>query len=400
MIILFIHEGFPGQFKYLASILAQDEMNLVLYLTADAEIPTEAGINKIVYKPEEIPKNTNSLIYNFEKKLAHSKAVAKMLELIKSKDIIPDVIFGHSGCMFVKDIFPDVPFIKYSEWVDTNDFPAIKFSGENINDDYKEQLILSSAHDFCELEQADGAISPLEWQKAQYPKSLQQKITVIHDGVNTNICKPNPDATFEFEGKTYTTDDEIVTYATRGMEPVRGFPQFMKAAEILLKKRPNVTIFVGGLDKVCYGKPLKNDTWKQKMLRELDLDMSRIHFIGGQDYEDYIKLLQTTSAHVYATYPFVLSWSLIESLSCGTPLICSSTEPVLEVIKDNYNGLLYDFYNINMMVEKVEFALDNKDKMKEIRTNARNTAIEKFNLADKLAEQIYYIQNIIKNSKA
>ena len=136
------------------------------------------------------------------------------------------------------------------------------------------------------------------------------------------------------------------------------------------------------------------------MLRELDLDMSRIHFIGAQDYEDYIKLLQTTSAHIYASYPFVLSWSLIESLSCGTPLICSSTEPVLEVIKDNYNGLLYDFYDIDMMVEKIEFALDNKDKMEEIRANARNTAIEKFNLTDKLAEQIYYIQNIIKNSKA
>lgn len=397
MNILFIHKDFPGQFKYLAPILAQDPMNLVLFLTSNDTIQAEAGINKLVYKlPPEHQGYMNPCLKNYEKASLHARGVANMLLLLKSRNIVPDIIYAHNGdvALFVKDIFPNVPLICYCEWIDSPDSPAIKFGGKEINDSYKEQLRCENASKISVLARADGCISPTEWQKSQFPKEFHHKIQVIHDGVNTDGCAPDENAEFIVpeKGIKLTAKDEVITYATRGMEPVRGFPEFIQAAEKILKKRPNAHIIVGGNDKVFYGEPLKKGTYKELMLSKLDLDLSRLHFVGGLNFNEYLKLLQISSAHIYATYPFILSWSIIEAMSVACPVIASSTEPVLEVIKDNYNGLLYDFFDVDMMVEKIEFALDNKDKMQETRQNARKTAIEKYDLKNLLVQQICYLQ--------
>lgn len=151
----------------------------------------------------------------------------------------------------------------------------------------------------------------------------------------------------------------------------------MQMAEKLLKKRPNVHIVIGGEDRVCYGAKLANGTFKELMLKKLDLDMSRVHFTGGLPYGEYKKLLQISSAHVYLTYPFVLSWSLLEAMSTGCCIVVSSTSPVVEVMKDKENGLLVDFFDVDEMADTVEYVLDNQEKLQIIRDNARKTVVEK-----------------------
>jgi glycosyltransferase involved in cell wall biosynthesis len=190
----------------------------------------------------------------------------------------------------------------------------------------------------------------------------------------------------------FTTKYEVITYATRGMEPYRGFEQFMEAVEKLLEKRPNLQVLIAGEDKVFYRGKLENASYKKLMLEKLNLDMNRVHFVGALDYVEYLKLLQISSAHVYLTVPYVLSWSTLEAMSVGCCLVASNTPPVLEVIKDNYNGLLFDFFNTNQLVEKVEYALDNKTKMQELRKNARKTITDKYSLDLCLSEQIDYIK--------
>jgi glycosyltransferase involved in cell wall biosynthesis len=223
-------------------------------------------------------------------------------------------------------------------------------------------------------------------------------IKVLHDGVDTDFCKPDENAVFKVkiddQELEFTAKDEVISYATRGMEAYRGFPEFMKAAAILLKKRPNLHVLVGGEDRVCYGPKLADTTYKQLLMKQLDIDESRVHFIGLVPYDQYIKMLQITSAHVYLTYPFVLSWSLMDAMACAAPIVASNTPPVLEVMQDNYSGLLFDFYNIDQQVEKIEYALDNKDKMKEIRDNARKTMLEKYALKDLLPQHIEYIKQL------
>lgn len=402
MIILFLHREFMGQFKYIAPVLAQDPMNLVMFITADDknQIP---GINKLVYKlPQKSINNGFPFLDDYEKAVLHGQAAATIALSMKQRGIIPDIIYGHSwgSTMFMKDIFPDVPLLCYFEWFEHANGAAIGFDGNLPNESYMSQIRGGNAHKLIDLCSCDAGISPTEWQKSQFPKEFHDKIKVIHDGIDTEICKPNSEAKFLIKDKNLelTAKDEVITYATRGMEPYRGFPQFMEAVEKLLKTRPNAHFIIGGVDRVCYGPPLKNGTYKELMLKKLKLDMNRVHFVGGLDFDEYIKLLQISSAHIYSTFPFVLSWSALEAMSVGCCMIASSTQPVLEVMKDNYNALLFDFYNINQLVEKIEYALDsqNKQKIEEIRKNARQFAVDNYDIRKLLPEQILYINSLIK----
>ena len=173
----------------------------------------------------------------------------------------------------------------------------------------------------------------------------------------------------------------------------RGFPEFMKTVEQLQKIRPNMQVIIGGEDRVCYGCHLKNDTFKQKMLRELDLDLSRIHFVGNLPYAEYIKLLQVSRCHVYLTYPFVLSWSLLGAMAIGCCIVASDTATVKEVIQNNFNGILVDFYDIDLLVKNVNLILNNPENYSNIRTSARKTINEKFELKNLLNKQIEFLYN-------
>ena len=254
-----------------------------------------------------------------------------------------------------------------------------------------------NAHILQDLVNCDYAISPTNWQKIQVPEIFRDKITVIHEGVNTDICKPDKNAEFKIPNTdiVLTQNDEILTYATSGMEEYRGFPEFMKAASVLMKQRPNLKVVVGGEDKVLYGRTLRNTTFKSEMLKKYDYDMKRLYFVGRLNYNDYINLLQVTSAHVYLTYPFVLSWSLVEALSTGCVVVASDTPPVNEVIKDGFNGILTDFFDTDALVEKINSILDNRGDYSKIQINARETVIKDYSQKEMLKKQINFIKNIV-----
>lgn len=400
MIILFLHRSFPGQFKYIASELAKDPLNVVMFITAEDKVQIK-GLNKLVYKPNiESSKTSHSYLKGYEECVLHGQAAASILMTMKEKGIKPDIIFGFSWGppMFVKEIFPDVPFLCYFEWFGRSKDSVFDFGGNILNEDTKAYIKCHNSHVLIDLYECDAGITPTHWQKKQFPKEFHDKIKVIHDGVDTEICKPNKDATFIVKDKNLelTAKDEVITYATSGMEPYRGFPQFMEAVEQLLKKRPNAHFVIGGEDRVCYGKPLAQGTYKELMLKKLKIDLNRVHFVGRLSYEEYIKLLQISSVHVYLTYPFILSWSILEAMAIECCIVASNTKPVLEIMEDSENGLLVDFFDINQLVDRIEYALDNPDEMQKIKSNARQTIIDKYDLKDCLAQQIEYIESLIR----
>lgn len=400
MNIIFLHRSFPAQFKYIAHELAQDPNNNVVFITNSETFEIE-GITKFIYTPKAVELDSIDYLGGYKSAVEHGKAAAEVALLLKQNGFKPDVIYGHSGwgpTLFMKDVFPDVPLICYFEWFANADGADTGFGGVEISQIQREGVRCSNAQilmDFCSC---DAGISPTNWQKQQFPKEFYDKIKVIHDGVETDFYEPNENAKFLIEDKNLvlTSRDEVITYATRGMEPYRGFPQFMEAVEKLLKKRPNAHFLIAGEDKVFYRDPLEKGTYKELMLEKLDIDTSRVHFVGGLTYVDYLKLLQISSVHVYLTVPYVLSWSILDAMSAGCCIVSSDTASVREVIKDNYNGLLAGFYNIDEIVEKVEYALDNPQKMQEIRNNARKTILDKYALKDLLPQHIQYIENLIK----
>lgn len=399
MNILFLHRNFPAQFRHVAMDLATDPTNLIMFITCNDkyEIP---GVNKLIYKPKEVSKACNPFLNFFEDSINHGQQAASIALAMKEKGIKPDVIYGHTwgSTLFMKDIFPDVPFIGYFEWYGVTKGADLDFDGRVIDEHYETRIRFNNSHLLLDLASCDAGVSPTNWQKNHFPKEFHNKITVLPDGVNTEICKPDKDAKLFIPDKnlTLTAEDEVITYATRGMEPYRGFPQFMEAVEKLQKKRPNAHFVIAGNDAVYYGQPLPKGTYKELMLEKLNLDMSKVHFVGSLQFKDYVSLMQISSAHVYLTYPFVASWSLLDAMATGCCIVASDTGPVTEFITDNYNGLLVDFFNIDQLVEKIEYALDNQAKVQSIRDNAVKTILDKYDFKDTLPKHIDFIKSFIK----
>lgn len=404
MNILFLHRNFPAQFRHIATALANDTNNKVFFITNNDNLQLP-NINKIYYKPKrEVPKNCHRYLKFYEESIIHAQATAEAALALKSQGFKPDVIYGHTwgNTMFIKDVFPDVPLLCYFEWFYNAEGGDMGFDGKDLNVDDLAKLRCKNSHLLIDLYTCDAGLCPTNWQLRQFPEKLRDIIKVLHDGVDTEFCIPNKEAKFLVKDKNIelTSKDEVITYATRGMEAYRGFPEFMRAAAKLLKKRPNLQVVIGGEDRVCYGPKILNTTYKEMMLKELDLDMNRVHFVGGLPFNEYVKLLQISSAHVYLTYPFVLSWSLLDAMSCGCCIAASNTPPVLEFLKDGYSGILFDFYNIDEQVEKIEYALDNKSKMQKLRQNARKTIVDNYALKDLLPKHIEYIKSLaFKNDK-
>lgn len=399
MNILFLHRNFPAQFRHISAELAKDPNNKVFFITNNDTLQLP-GINKVVYKlKREVPKNCHRYLRFYEESIIHAQSAAEAVLALKNQGFVPDVIYGHTWgqTMFMKDVYPDVPLLCYFEWFYNAEGSDVDFNNKVLNIDERAKLRCKNSHLYVDLDICDAGICPTEWQKSQFPEKFHKKIKVLHDGVDTDFCVPNNDAKFLIKDKNIelTASDEVITYATRGMEAYRGFPQFMRAAAKLLKKRPNLQVVIGGEDRVCYGPQIVGTTYKEMMLKELpEMDLDRVHFVGGLPFNEYVNLLQISSAHVYLTYPFVLSWSLLDAMSCECPIIASDTPPVLEFMKDNVNGLLFDFFNIDEQVERIEYALDNKNKMKKLRKNARKTILNNYALKDLLPKHIEYIKDL------
>lgn len=233
------------------------------------------------------------------------------------------------------------------------------------------------------LEIADACITPTEWQKSTYPEIYQSKIHVIHDGIDTDVVKPDATVRIRIGEREYDRSDEIITFVNRNLEPYRGYHSFMRALPQILAARPNATVvIVGGLG-TSYGKrPPEGQTWKDIFLNEVrdQLDMSRVHFVGQVKYEHFISLLRCSTVHVYLTYPFVLSWSLLEAMACECAIVASDTAPLREAIIDGVTGKLVDFFNYDQLAKSIIGLLSDSNERARLGTAARQHVIKNYDL--------------------
>jgi glycosyltransferase involved in cell wall biosynthesis len=324
---------------------------------------------------------------------------------LKSHGFMPDVIYGHSGwgsTWFIKDVFPEARFMAYYEWY-YNPEGADSLFGRNrpVSAAHAAELRMKNSVILNDLMFCDLGLSPTEWQRSQFPKSFQAKIVQLHDGVDTDYFRPNPDQKLGLPHLDLSGVDKIVTYVSRGMEPYRGFPQFIESLPHILKADKDCHVVIVASDRVCYGKPLpEGKTYKDIMLEKVHLDLSRVHFVGTLPYGEYKKVLESSSVHVYLTRPFVLSWSLLEAMACGCVIVASDTEPVREVIRDGVNGILTDFFSPEDIANKVLGALTYPSFTEEIRKRARATIEQGYALKDLLPRHIKIIEQVAHGRKA
>ncbi|NJO40341.1 MAG: glycosyltransferase [Cyanobacteria bacterium CRU_2_1] len=400
MRILFLHPNFPAQFRHLASVLAQDPNHQVVFGTAreEGKMP---GVFKAIYKPSrDAAPQTHHYVRPLEGAVLTGQAMYRVGQKLMEQGFVPDIIYGHSGwgpTLFMKDLFPKSQLLCYFEWFYRSHGSDCNFDPDDpmgIDDELRVRV--KNAPILLDLYGCDRGLSPTQWQRQQFSPEFQSKITVMHDGVDTEFFQPKPGSKLVLPSIDLDLShvDELITYVGRGMEPYRGFPQFMRSVVLIQKRRPNCHVVVVGEDRVCYGRQLPDDkTYKQLMLEELSssLDLSRLHFTGRLPYDHYLQVLQASSVHVYLTYPFVLSWSMLESLSAGCLVLASNTAPVTEVIRDGENGLLVDFFSPETIADRVDEALDDRDRMAAIRSNARDTILQNYDLAKLLPQHLQWM---------
>ena len=407
MRILLAHPNYPSQMRPLAQALAANKSNEVVFVTnqVNGEV---SGVKKLVYTLKREPAaQTHRYLREYEKAVLHGQAACEACFLAKKQGFVPDLIIGHAGwgtTLFLKDVFPRAPMALVFEWFYRSRGSDCDFDpSEPLTLDDEARIRIKNSALLADLAACDGGIVPTQYQYEQFPHHLRSKLIVNHEGIDTNYFKPNPGAPLILSGGKLdlTGITEIVTYATRGMEPYRGFPQFVEAAHLLQKKRPNVHVVIGGEDRVAYGKKAPDGkTYKQIALERFPLDPKRTHFVGPLPYGEYLKLLQCTSAHVYLTRPFVLSWSLLEAMSCGALVVGSDTAPVREVITDGINGVLVDFFRPDLLAEALDRALEEPQKFEPMRRNARATVLGKYEIGTCLRHKLEWLWNLTSNNRA
>ncbi len=390
MKILFLHQNFPAQYRHLVRRLADRPENEV-YFISQVNANSMTGVRKVIYKPVLPAQSTcHPFSIDVDRAIRTGVAAAGACRALRCRGLSPDIIIGHNGwgeTLFVKDVFPDAPLLSYFEFFYHAHGADVDFDPEfaSIFSD-PARLRTRNAVNLMGFNAADWGHTATDWQRGLYPNEMRCRITAIHEGVDTQRAKPNPEARFTLPDQRLTLSrcDEVITYVARNLEPYRGFHVFMRALPEILRRRRRAHVIVVGGDGVSYGTPPPiGDSYREWLQRELQgsVDWARVHFLGQVPYETYLQVLQVSSAHVYLTYPFVLSWSFAEALACGCLVIGSRTPPVVEVLEDRVNGLLVDFFSSRELADRIDEVLDTPDRLEDLREAARQTAVNHFDLA-------------------
>lgn len=387
MRILIIHQNFPGQFRRLALSWAQQPGWEVIGIGRKTA-PGMDGVRWIPYELHRKPiEQQHHYLRQMEGAVLHGQAVARVLLQLQARGFVPDVILAHPGwgeTLYARDVFPQARLIHFSEWYYGTAGSDMGFDPEFPDSfDSRARIRTWNALHALNLEQCDAAISPTEWQRSRHPTIFQPKIHLAHEGIDTDALQPDLQAQLTLpSGQVVRSGDPVITYVARNLEPYRGFHTFMRALPLIQKLHPSCqTLIVGGDDVSYGGKPKGAANWREKMLGEVKLDATRTHFLGKLPYDTYRQVLQVSAAHVYLTYPFVLSWSCLEAMASGCLVIGSRTAPVQEVIRDGQNGLLVDFFKPQALAKTVVDALQGSDALLPLRTQARSDAVARYSFA-------------------
>jgi glycosyltransferase involved in cell wall biosynthesis len=385
MKILILHQNFPGQFVHLApALVAQGHEVHALVLRKEAP-PNWSGVVMHVYRPSKgNAPGVHPWLLDLESKVIRAEAVYVKCRELAESGFKPDVIIAHPGwgeSLFVKDVWPQVKLGIYCELNYSESGHDVDFDPEFTSGDVGNacRLRLKNVNNMLHFGMADAAVSPTIFQANTFPQPFRSKIAVLHDGIDTTRIKPDPHAIFQVPSTmALTRADEVITFANRNLEPYRGYHIFMRALPQLLRERPNAQVVLVGGDGVSYGKRAPGQaSWKDVFANEVrphisDEDWARVHFVGHLPHSEFGKLLQVSTVHVYLTYPFVLSWSLLEAMSTQCAIVASDTEPVREFIAHQETGVLTSFFDTEQLVRQITQLLDDPEKRERLGAAARH----------------------------
>jgi glycosyltransferase involved in cell wall biosynthesis len=399
MRVLLVHQNFPGQFKHLVAALLARGDDVVAMGMRDVKDMIAAAGGERVLKGIKYVRSTGSCstatdghvwTRDFDSKVIRADATLRSAIRLDESGWSPEVILAHPAwgeAMFLPLLWPQAKLALYCEMLYSAEgldgaFDP-EFPREHEGPVEAARLMLRSLPQQLLWDKAIAGLSPTRFQADTYPEPMRGRISVIHDGIDTDKVAPAPAQPMQTDsGHLFKPGDEIITFINRNLEPLRGYHRFIRALPEIQRRRPQAHAIVIGGNDVSYGKAPESGSWRDHFLREVrgELDMSRVHFVGKVPYGIYLNILRLSSAHIYFTYPFVASWSLAEALAMGTPVVASATAPVLEFVTDRENGLLVDFFDQAALVERTCALLEDRALGRRLGAAARARAVRDYDL--------------------
>lgn len=390
MNILLIHQNFPGQYPHLAAALVARGDRVEAIGGPTARPVQRVPLHRYNPMPADGVPACHPWASDFQTKVLRAEAVARMVEQLLKRGFRPDLVVGHPGwgeLLLVKDLLPEVPVLHQVEFVYQLQGGDVGFDREFSQHDWhtSSRTRLKRATQLMAFHDLDWGLAPTQWQASTAPAEFRDRISVIHEGIDTDVIAPRPGSFIQLQkaGLAFQAGDEVVSFVARNLEPYRGFHVFMRMLPKLQALRPKAHVLIVGGEGVSYGAaPPGGGSWKQVLLEELEgqLDLKRIHFVGKVPHGVLHDLFRVTACHVYLTYPFVLSWSLLEAMACEAVVVGSDTGPVQEVIRHRQTGLIADFFNTEDLAATVAAVLANPAAHRPLGEAARRQTVEHFDL--------------------
>lgn len=389
MKLLFVHQNMPGQYRELVAWLAAYTDHQIVFLTQKKNPLKIKGVKTVVYNPFPRQRETEfGLSKTWEAATAAGiGAVRAAQKLEKEQGFRPDIVIGHAGwgeLLFFKDLWKNAPVIGFFEFYYRMDGGLVGFDpSDPPSEDAPYFLRARNAVHCTTLDAVDVGHTPTQWQADRFPDFFKDKLYVCHDGIRTDILRPDPNVSLNLRrmDKPLTREDEVFTFLARNLEHARGYHVFMRALPMIQKARPNARVIVVGGSGVSYGK--KSDA-RGGLRAEMEakygdqIDWSRTHFLGNVPYDVYQHVIQISRCHLYLSMPFVLSWSLLESMSMQATVVATDVAPVREVITHGETGMLVDFFDPDALADQVIDVLSNAKTYAQLGINARNHIVENY----------------------
>ena len=374
MKLLFSHTNYPAQFRRLVPSLSEKGHEIVfLHKSREWHASEFSNFKRYHYEISRISASQMGYLHpylgRFEDAVLEGQAAARVALRLRESGFYPDIIIAHAGFgngLYLKDIFPKAARVGLFEWYyNSQEGSDVHFlyqlNNSDVPSDRAMRLRTWNAVTALELNQSDALVTPTIFQRDQFPPVFRDHFEVIHEGVDINTLESLRCSNIS-RPKCLPSDRglKVVTHVVRGFETYRGFPQAMRALALLQQNRPDVHVLIAGADQVCYGGPETSPTgssWGVWARNNVGLDPTRTHWLGILQTDEYHQLLAHSDAHLYMTIPFVLSWSLIEAMAAGTPLVCSDTGPVRELVTHGVEALLAPFQSIEIIARQLEDCL-------------------------------------------
>ncbi|MFM7677195.1 MAG: glycosyltransferase [Synechococcus sp.] len=325
-----------------------------------------------------------------ENSFRRAEAVVAAARQLQRRGFAPDVSVVHSAwgeALHLQKVWPDCRWIAYPEIYGS---PACLGYGfcrplEQLSPQEAQRIDRQNLLATAALTTYEAAVVPTQFQRGTFPPRLQPLLRVIHEGVALEKIPTGPAQPLTLpDGTVLRRKTPLVTYTSRALEPLRGADIFLKALPPLLHAHPTVQVVLVGALGSAYGSeaPGQEDAMAMRLQQLLASPLgSRIHWVERLPHPDLLALFRLSRAHTYLTYPYALSWSLLEAMACGAPVVGSRSAPVEEVIEERRNGLLVPFGDPGSLAAALLDLLLQPTKAEQMGAAARRTAEERFSLS-------------------